>query len=907
MTVFAALAQDDLEAHPGGGASVVLSLRNTGAVVNEYRFEVLGPTSGWADVEPAVVRLFPGQEGTATVNWRPPRTPEAHAGPLPFGVRVIPTEQPETSVVEEGVLRVAPFYAMSAGLVPVTSRGRFFGSHRIVIDNASNAETSVALVALDADALLRFRMRPTAFRLKVGASRSIRMRVHPRRHKIKGHPESRNFQVFASQEGQDPQRVDGVYQQRALIAGWQFKVAVLAVVVLLAALLIPIFRTGKAHTLADASVPLPPTPVSAKVLSPTSLQLTWSAAGQNVFSGYEIHQVTLGPGRVVLSGQTVATAQADENAHTFTGLTTGKQYCYTIRSLDPKNTNDPASVFSPPVCATPSLPPPVTTPTTLPVVTPTTLPPPIVVKKAPPPAPGAPPAPVPVTVQVPDATDIRLTWTPQGKPTGFVVQDGVFLNGAYAGQQVAAPSATDTAHVFSGLTPGSQHCYVIWAVGSGGTSPHVGPLCATTLTVGSPNPPPVPINVKVAAVSNNGLQVTWDGSAIAPGITTATGYQIFENGSLAASQPVGATSDTFTGLVPGSHHCYDVRAVAGSLDSAFSPVVCGAVTAGVPTNTNLAQAGVFAMSSSVNPSEGDGRAVIGATVTFAVTVNIPVSGSTRTDLFVTLPAGLTFQSPLTSTTPVVNIGSITPGLTTDYGGGGGFAAAVAAASFEPFEAGQRLDVPLGDITNSSGNQTAAQTIVLDVPTVVLNADGVVDNTALPVSAQLQTYVNGAPVLSAAVTSTVTAANPMINATYVTNPLVPGGATLTLSLPVSGTVAYQVLVILLNPDVEACSPQDNPGGACIGANEAFFPSLSAGEPATQSTVNIDPTFPGGDGCAGVAIEWLSANITTGQSGIDAGQAFARSGPNDIPPLSSASPTDDAPGGTTGDYVVENACG
>lgn len=831
MTLFAALERDNLEVHPGGGASVPLTIRNTGAVVNEYRFEVLGPTAAWAEVEPAVLPLFPGQDGSVTVSWRPPRTPDARAGRMPFGIRVLPSYQPEDSLVEEGFLTVAPFYAMGVTLVPVTSRGRFFGAHRIMLENQSNSDAAVALAALDPDALLRFRMRPTAFRLKQGATRPIRMRVTPRHHKFKGPPEHRNFQVFASLQGQDPVRADGIYQQRALIAGWQFKVAVLALLLLLAAILIPQFRQGEAHTLAVASVPVPPVPVVATATGPTAIRVTWSGAGSSIDTGYQIQ----------LAGQTVATASSDETAHVFTGLTTGHTYCYVVKALDSKNSRAPASAFSPPACATPAsatvvshAAPPASTAT---------------VASAPPPAPGAPPAPVPVTAQVLDPSDIKLTWTPQGNPQSYVIQD--------SGQQVATPPGTSSAQVFSGLAPGSQHCYVIWAVGPGGASPHVGPLCATTIFPPGAPVPPVPSNVTVTPVSNNGLQVSW--AADPTNVTTS--YQIFENGSLAATQPAGATANTFTNLPPGSHHCYAVRALAGTAASAFAPDACATVNAGVPATVNLTQPGIFGVSvASITPSEGDGRAVIGATVNYAITVNIPVSGTTHTDLLFTLPSGLSLKS--TNSNPQVSLGAVSSSLQTDYPGG--FAAAAAAATYTPqggLPPGQRLDVPLGDITNSSGDQTVAQTITVNVPAVVLNADDVSDGMALAASASLQTYNNGAPVASPAVTSTITVASPpSINLSET-----PTGS-LTITLPESaGSVIYDVSVFT---------------GLCSSCTLAqTIPQVASGPGAT---INLPACS------AQVTVEWLSAPFPNGPvSQIEGPYAYPRYGP-DITPVGNPTP-------------------
>ncbi|MFD7536332.1 hypothetical protein ACFV6N_11995, partial [Streptomyces sp. NPDC059819] len=60
----------------------------------EYRLTVVGDAAGWARVEPAVLRLYPGAEGVADITFAPPRTSDAIAGPSVFGIRVDPREHP---------------------------------------------------------------------------------------------------------------------------------------------------------------------------------------------------------------------------------------------------------------------------------------------------------------------------------------------------------------------------------------------------------------------------------------------------------------------------------------------------------------------------------------------------------------------------------------------------------------------------------------------------------------------------------------------------------------------------------------------------------------------------------------------------------------------------------------------
>ncbi|MEU8588796.1 hypothetical protein AB0C59_17620, partial [Streptomyces sp. NPDC048664] len=102
MSLWTSLEPASVTVDPGASARVRLRLRNTGDVVDEYRFESVGPISPWTTVEPQTLRLYPGTTGTVELTFAPPRTPDAAAGPHPYAVRITPTEHPESVTVPEG-------------------------------------------------------------------------------------------------------------------------------------------------------------------------------------------------------------------------------------------------------------------------------------------------------------------------------------------------------------------------------------------------------------------------------------------------------------------------------------------------------------------------------------------------------------------------------------------------------------------------------------------------------------------------------------------------------------------------------------------------------------------------------------------------------------------------------------
>lgn len=222
---------------PGQQVAVDLRVRNTGTVVDEFTLEVLGDSAGWATVEPPVVSLFPGAEGTARIVFRPPRVSSTPAGVVPFGLRARSSEDPAGSAVEEGSVEVGSFLEPYAELVPRTSRGSGSGSHDLAVDNRGNARLSADLEATDADRLLKFDVRPPAVVVEPGMAGFAKIRVSPVKRFWRGTPKTRPFQLYVKPEGGAPITLDGTLLQESILPPWFMK-ALLALLALLIVLVL---------------------------------------------------------------------------------------------------------------------------------------------------------------------------------------------------------------------------------------------------------------------------------------------------------------------------------------------------------------------------------------------------------------------------------------------------------------------------------------------------------------------------------------------------------------------------------------------------------------------------------------------------------------------------------------------
>lgn len=205
---------------PGGSTRVRLRLRNTGDVVDEYRFEPVGPVAPWTRVEPPSLRLFPGTTGTVELIFAPPRTPDAVAGPNPYAVRITPTEHPEATTVPEGNLTITPFTEVRAELVPPTVKGRFRGRPRLAVDNLGNTRLTASVSGSDNGDQLSYDLYPSNVQIEPGRAAFVRTTLKPRQIIWFGSKEQRPYTLNVLRSGVDPLAVEGTYVQRGFLPRW---------------------------------------------------------------------------------------------------------------------------------------------------------------------------------------------------------------------------------------------------------------------------------------------------------------------------------------------------------------------------------------------------------------------------------------------------------------------------------------------------------------------------------------------------------------------------------------------------------------------------------------------------------------------------------------------------------------
>lgn len=173
------LANAAVSVIPGSTATLTMSVRNNGTVVDQFDMVLLGETAAWIHAEPASVSLFPGAEGQFKLIFHPPRESSIAAGPATFAVKAASHQDPNGSAVEEGSVIVEPFENRSAELVPRTSRGKRRAVHELAVDNRGNHPITVALFGVDKDRRVNIECNPARLEIPAGQAQFAKVIVKP--------------------------------------------------------------------------------------------------------------------------------------------------------------------------------------------------------------------------------------------------------------------------------------------------------------------------------------------------------------------------------------------------------------------------------------------------------------------------------------------------------------------------------------------------------------------------------------------------------------------------------------------------------------------------------------------------------------------------------------------------------
>ena len=355
-----------------------------------------------------------------------------------------------------------------------------------------------------------------------------------------------------------------------------------------------LFFNANVPVYAIATIPGSPTGLAAVAVSPTQVNLFWTAPasdGGSVITGYKIEYK---------SGSFYSTLVENTGTvttYSHTGLTTGTAYTYKISAINSLGTSTASSDVS---------------------ITPTSDSAAI--------APGAPTG---LTATAVSPTKIDLSWTAPanngGYPiTGYKIQ---YRTGSDSYTDLVANTAsTTTSFSHNGITAGQLYIYRVYTITSFATSEKSSPeVTVQPKSASASSTPGAPTGLTATAVSSSKIELSWTAPANNGGYPV-TGYKIeYKKGigtylSLVSNTVNTTTTYSHTGLTTGTAYTYKISAInsigtstASAEASATPTTTLQPAAATAPGSTSLTATPVSATQVNLSwtaPSNG-GSAITG--------------------------------------------------------------------------------------------------------------------------------------------------------------------------------------------------------------------------------------------------------------------------------------------------------
>ena len=208
MSVQAWFSNDDIDIDPGSSLTLKLSVQNLGDATESYTIVPSGLTADWVTVERGNITLFGGSLDVVDVEISPPKLPSTTAGPTVVGVRIIPSNDPDETVVAETTLNVRPFDDRRIVALQPVIRARHRANYEFMVENHGNGLASCRIRLIDPSDRVDGNFDPPAVGVPPGGASLVRLKAKAKRGVFRRATRTLDFEVEAEQPGHDPSATD---------------------------------------------------------------------------------------------------------------------------------------------------------------------------------------------------------------------------------------------------------------------------------------------------------------------------------------------------------------------------------------------------------------------------------------------------------------------------------------------------------------------------------------------------------------------------------------------------------------------------------------------------------------------------------------------------------------------------
>lgn len=204
VSVQAWFSNDDIVIDPGTTITLQLTVHNLGEATDSFTIVPSGLTANWLTVVRSNITLFGGSQDVVDIEVQPPLLPTTTAGPSVIGVRVIPTNEPDETVVAEATLDVQAFDDRRIVALQPVQRARRRSNFEFMVENHGNGLASCRLRLIDPTNRIDGSFDPPAVGVAPGGASLVRLKAKAKRGFFRRSTRTLDFDIEAEQQGHDP-------------------------------------------------------------------------------------------------------------------------------------------------------------------------------------------------------------------------------------------------------------------------------------------------------------------------------------------------------------------------------------------------------------------------------------------------------------------------------------------------------------------------------------------------------------------------------------------------------------------------------------------------------------------------------------------------------------------------------
>jgi hypothetical protein len=235
---------DRIDVQPGREVVITGEVQNKGTIVDSVDLAVQGVPKDWVTVRPPNVNLYVDAKASFHIHLSPPLHCASRPGPVSALVAVWSATNPRVRCTQRLDITVAPFGDLDARFDRSSQVARRQATFALTLINGGNSTVRASVGGADQEGAVAVRCQPSSVAVEAGGRATVMIVATPSP-LIKGSSVRHQLEVTLT-SGEHSRQLPLMLEQRPLLSKWMVRLAVAALVLIVAGSLL-VWRSVQKH------------------------------------------------------------------------------------------------------------------------------------------------------------------------------------------------------------------------------------------------------------------------------------------------------------------------------------------------------------------------------------------------------------------------------------------------------------------------------------------------------------------------------------------------------------------------------------------------------------------------------------------------------------------------------------